>query len=59
MPEFLHYQPSVAKKLKPNQKLAPIVQSTTAVFGLPYHVQLTFLQALRKHAEMLKKLGRE
>jgi linoleoyl-CoA desaturase len=41
------------------QKLAPIVQSTTAAFGLPYHVQPTFLQALREHAKMLKKLGRE
>ncbi len=41
------------------QKLAPIVRSTTADFGLPYHVQPTFFEALRKHAQMLKKLGRE
>jgi linoleoyl-CoA desaturase len=41
------------------RKLAPIVQSTTADFGLPYHVQPSFFEALRKHAQMLKKLGRE
>lgn len=41
------------------KKLAPIVQSVAEAYGLPYHVQPTFLQALRKHAEMLKKLGRE
>jgi linoleoyl-CoA desaturase len=41
------------------RKLAPIVQSTAASYGLPYHVQPTFRQALRKHAQMLKKLGRE
>lgn len=40
-------------------KIAPIVQSVAEDYGLPYHVQPTFLQALRKHAEMLKKLGRE
>ena len=39
------------------KKLAPIVQSTTAAFGLPYHVQPTFLKAIWEHARMLKKLG--
>jgi linoleoyl-CoA desaturase len=41
------------------RKVAPIVQMTAKAYGLPYHVQPTFRQALRKHAEMLKKLGRE
>ena len=41
------------------RKLAPIVQSTTASFGIPYHVQPTFFKALSEHAKMLKKLGRE
>ena len=41
------------------RKLAPIVQSTTASFKLPYHVQPTFLKALSKQAQMLKKLGKE
>jgi linoleoyl-CoA desaturase len=41
------------------KKLAPIVQSTMAEFGLPYHVQPTFLRALAEHAKMLKKLGKE
>jgi linoleoyl-CoA desaturase len=41
------------------RKLAPIVQATAASYGLPYHVQPTFFQALRKHAQMLKILGRE
>jgi linoleoyl-CoA desaturase len=39
------------------KKLAPIVKSTTAAFGLPYHVQPTFLKAILEHAKMLKKLG--
>ena len=41
------------------RKLAPIVQSTTASFGLPYNTQPTFFKALLEHAKMLKKLGRE
>jgi len=41
------------------RKLAPIVRSAIADFGLPYHVQPTFLRALSEHAKMLKKLGRE
>ncbi|MFI5192850.1 MAG: fatty acid desaturase family protein [Chitinophagales bacterium] len=40
-------------------RLASIVRSTTAEFGLPYHVQPTFRRALLEHARMLKKLGRE
>ncbi len=41
------------------KKLASIVQSTTADFGLPYHVHPTLFKALREHAKMLKKLGKE
>jgi linoleoyl-CoA desaturase len=41
------------------RKLAPIVQAITEQYRLPYHVQPTFFQALRKHAEMLKILGRK
>ena len=41
------------------KKLAPIVKSTTAVYGLPYHVQPTFRKAIREHARMLKKLGQD
>ena len=41
------------------RKLAPIVQSTIAAFGLPYHTQPTFRRALLEHARMLKKLGKE
>lgn len=40
-------------------KIAPIVKSATANFGIPYHVQPTFLKALLEHAKMLKKLGKE
>ncbi|MFB2121211.1 fatty acid desaturase [Parapedobacter sp. 2B3] len=39
-------------------KIAPIVRSAAAAFGLPYHEQPTFLKALIQHAKMLKKLGR-
>ena len=38
-------------------KIAPIVRSTAAAFGLPYHQQPTFLKALLEHGKMLKKLG--
>ena len=41
------------------RRLAPILQSVTAEFGLPYHVQPTFRRALLEHARMLKKLGRK
>jgi linoleoyl-CoA desaturase len=41
------------------RKLAPIVRKTAWEFGLPYHVQPTFLKALLEHARMLKKLGRK
>lgn len=40
------------------KKIAPIVQSTMAAFGLPYHVQPTFSGALLQHAKMLRKLGK-
>jgi linoleoyl-CoA desaturase len=41
------------------RRLASIVKSTTASFGLPYHTQPTFSRALLEHAKMLKRLGRE
>lgn len=40
-------------------KLAPIVQSMTAAYGIPYHVEPTFRSALAGHVRMLKQLGRE
>jgi linoleoyl-CoA desaturase len=40
-------------------KLAPIVRSVAASFGIPYHVQPSFFKALGLHVDMLKKLGRE
>lgn len=40
-------------------KIAPIVQSTAAEFKIPYNVQPTFFKALRKHAKMLKTLGKK
>ena len=40
------------------RRLSPIVKSTTAEFGLPYHVQPTFRKALLEHAKMLKVLGK-
>jgi len=40
------------------KKIAPIVRATASDFGLPYHVQPTFLQALMAHARMLKMLGK-
>jgi linoleoyl-CoA desaturase len=39
-------------------KIASIVKAKAEEFGLPYHVQPTFLRALSEHARMLKKLGR-
>jgi len=41
------------------KKLAPIVRSATMDFGIPYHVEPTFLRALGGHVRMLKKLGRQ
>jgi linoleoyl-CoA desaturase len=40
-------------------KLASIVRSTAKDFGIPYHVEKTYWQALKGHVRMLKKLGRE
>jgi len=40
------------------QKIARIVKGTAAEFGVPYHVQPSFLKALKEHAKMLKILGR-
>jgi linoleoyl-CoA desaturase len=41
------------------KKLATIVQSATASFGIPYHSKPTFRSALLEHLRMLKQLGRE
>lgn len=38
-------------------KIATIVKSVAQKYGLPYHVQPGFIQALWNHAIMLKKLG--
>lgn len=40
------------------KKLAPIVKETAGEFGLPYHEERTFRDALWAHAGMLKKLGK-
>lgn len=40
-------------------KLAPIVQSVAKSFGVPYHMEPTFREALIGHLRMLKRLGRE
>jgi len=40
------------------QKLSKIVKQTAEEYGLPYHVQPTFYEAVRKHAVMLRDLGR-
>jgi linoleoyl-CoA desaturase len=39
-------------------KIAPIVQSVAAEYGLPYHVNRTFIGAIANHARLLKRLGR-
>jgi len=39
--------------------IAGIVKETAAKYNLPYFVQPNFLQALKAHAQMLKRLGRE
>jgi len=39
-------------------KIAPIVQSVAAEYGLPYHVNRTFFGAVANHARLLKRLGR-
>lgn len=39
-------------------RLAPIVKSATASYGVPYHEAPSFRNALLDHARMLKKLGR-
>lgn len=49
-PEVCHvHYPAIAK----------IVKTTAGEFNLPYHCQDTYWDALKKHAQMLKKLGRE
>jgi linoleoyl-CoA desaturase len=39
-------------------RIVPIVKSTAAEFGIPYHEQPTFRKALKEHVKMLKELGR-
>lgn len=39
------------------RSISPIVKNTAAEFGLPYKSTSTFLQALIKHARLLKQLG--
>ena len=39
------------------KRLSKIVAETAKEYGLPYHVQGNFLQALRSHFQMLKMLG--
>lgn len=38
--------------------IAPIVQATTAEYGIPYHAERTFTDAVVKHYKLLKDLGR-
>jgi linoleoyl-CoA desaturase len=38
-------------------KIAPIVKQTAKEFGLPYHGEMSFSEAIRLHFKMLKKLG--
>lgn len=40
-------------------RIAPIVKQTAEQYGLPYHEYPTFLSALKEHAKMLRKMGRE
>jgi linoleoyl-CoA desaturase len=38
-------------------RIAPIVKKTAEQYGLPYYEYPTFLQALREHGKMLRKMG--
>ncbi len=40
------------------RKLSRIVKETAREFGIPYHVQPTFIRAVWNHGKMLKHLGR-
>ena len=40
-------------------QISKIVKKTAQQYGLPYKVMPTFLVALKEHARMLKKMGRE
>jgi linoleoyl-CoA desaturase len=40
------------------RKLSKIVKETAREFGVPYHVQPSFVGAVRSHGKMLKQLGR-
>ena len=59
----LNYQ--VVHHLFPNishvhyKKLAPIVRDTAQKYGLPYHVNRSFMLAVIEHLKMLKELGIE
>jgi linoleoyl-CoA desaturase len=58
----LNYQ--VEHHLFPNishvhyKNISHLVENTAIKYGLPYHVQPTFLSALNNHAQMLKLLGK-
>lgn len=39
------------------KKIAPIVRNTAMEFGIPYHSEPTFFQAIKSHLKMLKLLG--
>jgi linoleoyl-CoA desaturase len=40
------------------KSISPIVRETAREYGIPYHVQKNFIQALAEHYKMLKILGR-
>ena len=42
-----------------HRDISPIVQKTAEEFGLPYHSEPTFFGALKKHAQILNKFGKE
>lgn len=39
-------------------KIAPIVKQTAEEYGIPYHCNNTFIDALKSHVRMLKDLGK-
>ncbi len=41
------------------KKLTKIVAETAAEFGMPYHVNTSFLNAIRTHTSMLRALGKK
>jgi linoleoyl-CoA desaturase len=39
------------------KKISPIVENTARKYGIPYHSEANFIQAIRSHVKMLKMLG--